>query len=75
MGHGERKVRMMYKLYDYSCLNKECDDYQKIIEVLASDGEVVGCQKCTNPMEVALTYGSGRVQQGTPKFHRNSKSK
>lgn len=65
----------MYKLYDYSCLNKECDKYQQINEYLVKNEEVLACPSCQGPMDIVLTYGSGRVQQGTPRFHRNSKPK
>lgn len=75
----------MFKLYDYSCTNEECDNYQKIMERLVDIKKDKGgndqslederCNFCSHSMSVILGYALGTVKQGTPKFHKNSKNK
>jgi predicted nucleic acid-binding Zn ribbon protein len=65
----------MYKLYDYSCLNEECDKYQQIMEDLLKDDEEPKCEACESPCSKIIGCALGKVEQGTPKFHRNSRPK
>lgn len=59
-------------IYEFACDNKECDNYEKVIEIRTSsfyNGEDFYCEKCNSPMQKLVSlFGFELIGNG---FHRN----
>lgn len=59
-------------VYEFKCENKECNNFDKKIEIISPtyyNGEAMSCEVCGKPM-IKLISGFGFELKGTG-FHKN----
>ncbi len=60
-------------IFDFRCENESCDEFNKIFESMTQPDAPVLCPICLEPTNRLVSAPPGRVRNGTPRFHQNSR--
>lgn len=52
----------MYRIFDFVCVNKDCDEYNIEFEELVKEDEEVICDLCNHKKERLIPNPRGRVE-------------